>query len=90
MIEVSREKLEKILKECLEMARPYTGEEWMGKADLANELLGNPPINWNEFIDEQNRVYRENWEKLRAKRLTKGEGINYIRSALDAWEKEEK
>ncbi len=62
-IEVSREKLENILKECLEEARPYTGEYWMGKADLANELLGNSPISWNEFIDEQNRVYRENLKK---------------------------
>ena len=48
MIKVPREKLEKIIKECWEKASKYTGEYWMGKADLASELLGNSPINWDE------------------------------------------
>ena len=46
MIEVSREKLEKLIELGLKKARPYTGEYWMGKVELANELLGNSPINW--------------------------------------------
>jgi len=48
MIEVSREKLEKVVEECLEKASPYVGEYWMGKADLANELLGNSEIDWDK------------------------------------------
>ncbi len=48
MIEVSREKLEKLIELGLKKARPYTGEYWMGKVELANELLGNSPINWDD------------------------------------------
>ncbi len=48
MIKISRKKLEEIIKESWENAAPYTGEYWMGKADLANELLGNPDIDWNK------------------------------------------
>ena len=40
------QKLERILKENYDAAAPYTGEYYMGKADLANELLGNPEIDW--------------------------------------------
>ena len=48
MIQVRREKLEKIVKEEWEQASPYTGEYHMGKADLANDLLGNPEIDWDK------------------------------------------
>ncbi len=53
MIEVPREKLEKVIEQGLKKARPYTGEFWMGKAELANELLGNSPINWDEHPNFQ-------------------------------------
>lgn len=46
IIEVSEQKLRKIIDDCWDRACP-SGEYWMGKADLANELLGNPPINWD-------------------------------------------
>ena len=65
-ITVSREKLETILKECWEEASPYTGEYWMGKADLANEILGNPEIDWDKhpmsvesLLKKQERVDKE-------------------------------
>ncbi len=67
MIEVSREKLENILKECWEEARPYTGESWMGKADLANELLGNPEIDWDKHPRSVESLIREKLEKQRMK-----------------------
>ena len=41
MIEVPRKKLEDIIKECWEDASPYTGEYWMGKADLAKIVTGS-------------------------------------------------
>ena len=44
---ISIEKLEKIISESYDKAFPYTGEYWMGKADLANELLGKEPIDWD-------------------------------------------
>lgn len=64
MIEVSKEKLEKVIEECWEMASPYTGEYWMGKADLANELLGNPEIDWDKHPRSVESLIRSSEKKV--------------------------
>lgn len=40
--------LEQLLKENYGQVSPYTGEYWMGKADLINDILGNTPIDWDK------------------------------------------
>lgn len=66
-IKVSREKLEAIIKECWKEAGPYTGEYWMGKADLANELLGNPEIDWDKHPRSVESLIRGSKQKREEK-----------------------
>ena len=47
--------LAEMLQENIDEARPYTGEYWMGKADLLCEILGLPEIDWDSLPNFQFR-----------------------------------
>jgi len=47
VVNVDKSHLRRIIEKSWKQASPYTGEYWMGRADLAAELLGHGDIDWD-------------------------------------------
>lgn len=62
---ISRETLERKLKENYDEARPYTGEYHMGIADFINELLGQVPIDWDAHPNSVESMIRRSRGKAK-------------------------